>query len=692
MDDVDCNIKRVCGYAEMSDPRLFDKFLPEEPFPLPTKSNRIIYKTKAGTTQTIILKNKNKHLHIIFTACLYGFQSDWFSTISDRSKPSYFDVVRNYFDWANESDNKNIDNKRYETLKLFESYCLNERGLKRSTLGFINKVIREGMGSSKLSDNHYNYLQTLLPLSKPAKFPDSNPVTLSNWFSLPWLRSIIGEKAYLQIDSPRLLFNSFRVTVATTLLYLLEQRQHWLKGSFINFDTSTSNWEKDWNRIILERKGSFNKEGEPKDELSHLLWLDLVRPSGSDILKERAKKIGIHNLPRQLYDQKEKKTIAHWQKPAFFHPDNQTRYSQIEEVLCAWLVACESVQPTDIPKLKTTNYTIERNRSGRLIAMEGKYYKGRSGQIKQPAILMGSDPWTQAMDRYMAGLCGPDLFSRNIAHPLNFTGLINNNFISFLLKVWDMPSFQQKLKSDLYRTGATSLFLDAMLALRNGYESPMQYRKRTGKTIAEYRKSSTRALPGLMFSLTHIKNTAVHAGTDAYRSADLINHHSHCSLTEKTSYLTDQNKEWVNQAGRITRLVLHDLQNVVYQPSITAISQSVYDLELRTKISEATHITDIVTQKISGSHILSESESIIVVSDTIDAALYFTHYITQAEALLPKLIAVRPDWVERTLIVQVEWMTRTLTRMKAAATAQKTYKKLSIHLPPLFDHLLETSE
>lgn len=48
----------------------------------------------------------------------------------------------------------------------------------------------------------------------------------------------------------------------------------------------------------------------------------------------------------------------------------------------AWLVACEAVQPTDITKLKTTDYAREFNQSGRLIAMECCYYKGRAGSTR----------------------------------------------------------------------------------------------------------------------------------------------------------------------------------------------------------------------------------------------------------------------------------------------------------------------
>ena len=107
---------------------------------------------------------------------------------------------------------------------------------------------------------------------------------------------------------------------------------------------------------------------------------------------------------------------------------------------------------------------------------------------------------------------------------------------------------------------------------------------------------------------------------------------------------------------------------------------------------QATRTDDVMTYSMRGNPTERESDGAIIVSDTSDTALYFIHYITQAEELLPKLLADRPDWVERTLIVQIEWMTRTLTRMQTTATAQKTYKKLAFHLPPLFDHLLETTE
>jgi hypothetical protein len=692
MNEIDSIFDDEHDYTVNTETSPFDKILPKETLQTSINSTRIPYLTKAGTNSVIVLKGENKYHQVIFRAFVAGFQSEWFTGVSDRSKPSYFDKVRIFFNWINSSDYETTAKTRYNVLKSFEAYEMNDRGLRSSPLYTIKPVLLEGLACSTFKKLDHEYLLTLLSLSKAAKSPEPKSLTLSSWFDLPWLRYVIGEQTYLQLESPRLLFRSFRVTIATTLLYLLQQRERWQQSSIIEFDSSYSNWQYDWNRLVLERLGKFNDQGEPEDEFSQLLLLDLVIPSAKKSLKSRFVVSGTKNLPKKITSHKS----PPWQRPFFFHPHYQIRYSALEELLCAWLAACEAIQPSDIPKLKANNYARECNRSGRLIAMECTYYKGRAGMMKQPAILMAKDSWTQAMDHYMTGLSEPSLFKTRIQLEKHISGFIKNSELNLLFKIWKLPSFQKQLESELKHTDATQIFLRAMLALEDSDESYKQFNNRTGKLTDEYRNLTNRTLPVSLFSLTHIKNTAVHAGADAYREADLVNHHSHSALTEKTSYLTDVNKEWVNQAGRITRLVLHDLQNVVYQPSITAISQAVNDLELRTRIIEATHTNDIKTHSLAGPSIEIESDgdsrSTIIVSDNTDTALYFIHYITQAEALLSKLLAVRPDWVERTLIVQVEWMSLTLTRMRTVSNAKKTYAELAIHLPPLFDHLLETTE
>ncbi|WP_306168958.1 hypothetical protein [Halomonas sp. MMSF_3323] len=691
MDDIDPVVKNIQGYAVENKLVFFEKTIPQQSWRLSQQLKRIHYKTYAGTTKIIELKKQSKYSRIIFNACAFGLQSDWFSRLGDRSKHRYHDNIRRFFDWINESGYKAEGTNRYNVLKDYEAYLMNDKELKHSTLSLINTILREGLACTSLTSEDHDYIRTLTSLSKPSKSTEQQSVTLSRWLDLPWLRAILGEEAYLQLESPRLLFNSFRVTIATSLLWLLEQRGRWEKSCPIDFAPSYKCWYYDWNRLLLKHIGEFNSQDEAEDEFSQLLLIDLIVPNAQSVVKNRLDKYGSQDLPKSITYGKNKNPP--WQRPVFFHPSYQTQYSPVEELLCAWLVACEAVQPSDIPKLKTSNYACERNRFGRLIAMECTYYKGRAGTTKQPAILMGSDPWTKAMDNYMTGLSMPSLFRTKIAEQNKFPALDHtHNAMSLLVKVWKLPSFQRTLNTKLELADATSVFSRAMLALELGNENYTQFYKRTRKSVNEYYNLTPKPLPASCFTLTHIKTTAVHARSDTYRESDLINHHSHTSLTEKISYLTDANKEWVNQAHRITRLVLHDLQNVVFQPSITEISQSVKDLELRTRIIEATHMNEVVTHSLRYSSIEDSNGSKIIVSDTIDTALYFIHYITQAEENLSKLLSVRPDWVERTLIVKLEWMTRTLMRMKTAAAAQKAYIKLSAHLPPLFSHVMETTE
>ena len=255
-----------------------------------------------------------------------------------------------------------------------------------------------------------------------------------------------------------------------------------------------------------------------------------------------------------------------------------------------------------------------------------------------------------------------------------------------------MPRVQRLIDAALRRAGASSIFLDAALALTQGSEPVGIFAKTSENNIGAYRESVARPLPQNIFSLTHVKTTAVHAGSDRYRDGDLINHHSHTSATEKHAYLTDANKDFVNRAGRVTRLVLNDLQNVVYQPSVSAMAAAVNDLELNTRVVEATGSEDARVHSIDQSIKRIQNDDVILVPDTVEQALLFIHTIAEAETRLPQMLAVRPDWVERTLLIRVEWMTRNLARMRSAAEAQKQYADLKPHLPNLFDYLLETVE
>jgi hypothetical protein len=691
MSDFNFYIESISDYATKDQQSGFNKILPEEKVILPTTLRRVVYKTRAGTTQLITLKRKNEYHEIIFRTILSSIQSDWFETITDSTKSTYLDSIRKLFNWINETGYKTDSGKRYSILKDFEVYEMNELGMKHGGIKQVTLMLNRGLDSSTFSMGDLGYISTLLSLTKQARRAEPEPITLSNWFDIPWISEVIGEKQYLQLESPRLLINSFRITVATTLFWLLEQRKKWKKNPTKSFDCSYSQWYSDWNRMILIDIGRFSSVGEPEDELSQLLFMDFVIDGAATQLKEEIKILGGKNLPKRINFNKN--WSYPWKKPILFHPAYQTEYSPIEELLCAWLMASEAIQPTDIEKLKVNNILRHKNNSGRLMALEISYFKGRSGGIRDSKTLMGRDTCARAIDLYLAGLKDSTLFNTNIAAHQKFPKLeTTHNILTLLYKIWKLPEVAKRINSEHKRADSKQIFSNVMFSLECGGENYNQFYKRTKKTTDEYRELVYRNLPVNIFTLTAIKTSAVHSRSDTYRDADLINHNSHTSMSERTSYLTDANKEWLNQSGRITRLVIHDLQNVVYQPSIKAIINSVVELELRTNIIESTKSKDIRIHNLYEIPDDKQDSDEVIIADVEDNALYFIHYINQAEVFLPMLLAVRPDWVERTLIINVEWMTRTLIRMKSSSIAKKKYASLKIHLPNLFSHILETTE
>jgi len=413
------------------------------------------------------------------------------------------------------------------------------------------------------------------------------------------------------------------------------------------------------------------------------MWADLVLEQSKSELEKIISCSGIEALPLH----RDESTL--WLPPKLFSPAYAEAYSRIEERLCAWLIACLAVQPTDIQKLTPSNFASEFNKGGRLTLMQIKYFKGRAGNEKETNLMLGSECWTQAIYKYLKRIAPSErLFkseiNKSFAMPICGQSVSTNSEINLLHRIWTLPEVQKRLHLEFERSQTTPLFLNAMQALAQLDAKEHERDVKINRNVSKY-----------LFKLAHIKTTAVHAGSDKYRESDLINHHSHTSQTEKHSYLTDANKDWVNQCGRITRMVLHDLQNIVYQPSIDLVRKSVLERLLKTRLLETPSVENGNIKSIES---IAWRESDVshdydlIVNDSIDTAIYFFHYIKQAELAFEKLNRSRPDFVERTLLIQIEWMTQVLGQMKSAKEAQSKYVQICKYLPPLFNHLVDSIE
>ena len=583
-----------------------------------------------------------------------------------------------------------ISQRKYEILKGHEEHELNSLGIKNSKLGALNQLINEGAGSGGFSLSQINYLFTLTKLSSPAKSPQASPITLSRWFNLPWLREEIGEKLYLQIESPKILMLSFRTTIATTLNWLLDQREGW---TIITPSEHSKNqtWYYCWNPAFFNEYIKKRTAPSSIKDINALVITDLIRPKHEELA------IKSINQGRQIKGNKDPEN-GHipWQRPLIISPKHYEGYSQIEERLFAWLAACEAIQPNDIPKLKANSYAREFDKNGKLSLMECTYYKGRSGKKQRTSIMTGSDPWAIAQSRYIDGIKDGRLTTSNVNKSEKFpylSGQYNHrNIISFLIRLWSIESIREKIDKDLAKINASPVFIESMLALKKSGTNYTSFTKRTGLSSKEYFLQAEKPTPVSTFTLTHLKTSSVHAASDKYRDGDLVNNHSHSSLTEKTSYLTDENKEWVNQSSRITRLVLNDLQRSAYNPSISNLIESVNNLNSLTEINSNTTSKSIDEQRLTNSIERTQRYSKLIISDSVDTAIYLIHYINEAERNYKEIVSRRPKWAEDILLVNIEWMTQTLCRMKSSSEAQKQYSEYKEALPPLLDYILETIE
>lgn len=663
---------RPIDYASTYRDNSFDKIVSEKNL-VGYKSPEFIHKNYIG------LISANADHKTICSAIAKARHSSWFCGLATVTQKSYDKQIKYFVQWLNLPESDLSMANRYEYLDSYVAYTVHEKGKKNSGITHIKACIKHGLEDGELDDREVYYLRHLLKLSKRSVRPKTEPYTLTDWLSVEWLRDEIGEQKFLLLESPARVFVSFRITIGVTLLYLLEGRNQW-EAIFPEAPTrcTANKWWPKWNAQILR---AVRLTKHPKSStLSHLLAIDFT---------SQTKRFDIEGL-----ESISASSFQYWQKPVVFGAQFHDRYSDLEQLLASWLAACEAIQPNDVYKLRKCDYAMEYNERGRLLLLQSNYYKGRSGQYKSPKVLMASDCWTKAFYQYMERFDSFEtLIERNGRSQVSFPSLgmnaKTNTEVNFLLRLWQLPSVQKRLAEEFNRAGASSIFVDAMLGLENGDSSIASKRCSVGDYKSNYRKP----LPALLFTLTHIKTTAIQANSDAYRDSDLINHHSHSSSVERISYLTDENKEWVNQCGRITRLVLHDLQNSVYKPSLERFQKKARELDLKTKVVQVTDSNDaVIRQSLNYSLQFFSEDEFLVVSDDIGTALYFIHYLDQAESNFNRLLCVTPKFVEQTLIIQIEWMTRTLQKMSCASEAHRLYPSYKSHLPSMFGHLFETTE
>ncbi len=577
----------------------FDRVLTPQPTSLRLLPTRLELKGKE-----IPLNNKSEYAIHLYKVIVSALQSEWFQSLVDITQLGYKNSLLKFIPWLN-THNINHEN-RYTILKDFEAYRVNEKRVKPQSTGLrdLLSILSNGVHSNHIKNETLQFIHTLLTNTTFSIADEHEAQTLSSYFaSMPWLREVLGENDYLKLESPKRLMRSFSIVVATTLLFILqakkEARKQLERLDVENLTLKGFKEKRDRNlhycRNLLIKLGGLNEDGQPNDALTELIILDCVP-------KDRREKLLVQwykSIENSKFSFREpSQRLLFFTSPLIFAPESWACPSAVEQYLCAWLCAWQTVQPTDISKLKLQDFVITKNEHGRPVALQCLYYKGRSQRMQEPPMLDANQIEAQALLAYLEQLPPEkNLFTSNIHNSPNI-GFGSTSITERFARLFRSPIIQSQINEALNKQQSSPLFLRAFIAISDPKESNNSRWYKTQKkrglitTIDAYRETIARPLPQLLFGLRAIKNSAVHARTDLYRDGDLVNQNSHSSQTERAHYTNDANKDWVNQKGRITRLVLHDIERFVYRPNLTAAHQEAHDLVLRTKVIQVAGNSD----------------------------------------------------------------------------------------------------
>lgn len=691
------------------DNRDFDNALLNKPVPLHQSSQRL--KLRGEYYE---LNNNSVEAKYIYKTITMGLQSDWFSGQADTSKKSYENILKAFLPWL--SKIKIETQNRFFILKEYESYRVNEVNVKPQSSGVGGIINILNKGKNYIDDESIKYINNLLRNTKISKSAERQQDTLTGYFgTMPWLREVIGERDYLKLESPKLLMKSFSIVIATLLLFIIEQRKIAKKklvdpSKLINRNvTQERSRNRSYCRDLILEIGDFDDDCKPLNALTELILLDFVSEDKRVELIERLK----NSNDNKKFAMKVSDGTGRYLfiDPCIFHYEKWDVHSEIEQYLCAWLCAWQAIQPTDIGKLKRNNFVINKSEHGKAISIQCVYYKSRSQRINEPPILSATQIEGKALIAYLEELAenNSKLFLRDVLvmPNLNFSHYTIPGRIS---RLFQSETIRKEIDNNLQYAKGSAIFINGYVAIAMHHEESYdtwwarQRKIKQPTSVEVYRELVKRPLPMMHFGLAALKNSSIHARTDKYRDGDLVNLNSHASLTEKLSYLTDSNKEWVNQNGRITRLVLRDIEDYVFKPNLVDVKEIAYEAILRTHVinalSEGISDKNSIVINLNGRidrnkttvELPNNDFSDILVLDSKETVVTLLHYINEAERQYANLINNAIDFFEKTVLPNVEWMEHLLRNGKLSPQmikeGEKEYNEIRDCLPILFENEL----
>lgn len=712
---------------------------------LPYKTNAtliVVPKVKKFPSFSLILKDESCHYKQLIFSALNAAHYRYFMTGEfTENRKERFIFARHLWDFL--KHHTISKSNRALLFREFESWRVKEIGVKTQSTGlkWLNLLLQDALGldefASTLSQPDIDYLYSLSE-TRPAPSDEIDAINLNDWFTKQtWLRRDdlgVGHELYTRLSSPQMLMKSFRVTVENTLLHIqdckdalidLFRRAQVMPCAFPDtspfkknselrreHQTNTLRAKESIFSIISDALLKLNERSAALDSSIELLVFSHCTPrfradtlerlhtnrSVKNSINEKKCSVVRYNslLNSGLFDcnfLRELATVAQ---------DSQSLHGRIpvchaEQLMFSWLMAYQTVQASDISKLTLSNFKFVRRVNGHITHIECDYWKGRANTIHLVNTLPTKDSLGRAVLRYIKDVTC--LIDRHIplTVPFKSQNLGTGNLIGRLMLFCGETSFYDRLLSKHQEQRVTLLFLNSMLALiRNGVNPKTQKAKRE--------KCETLTAK-VFFGLSQIKTSAVYSKSVTFDPTTLLNTHSHTDRTERKSYLTRENEDWLNRCGRITRAVMNDIATNVFRVSkankALLESEFIQAFEVIRQRSEETLLRmKLVTEKATGrvdelgfitTVPLNTQDALpdaLFLEDSPETVLKLMHYLAELERKHKALLISAPEFLFNTVLPTSEWIECLFDDKRFSEDSLKKglaeYRRFEHILPPHF--------
>ncbi|MCG9695065.1 hypothetical protein L1D55_25740 [Vibrio sp. Isolate22] len=680
--------------------------------------------------------NKVLLYQLIVAAYNYCF-TDAFAAVSAKeifNKSAYL-----FVDWLNCHE---ITNK-YTILKEYERHrfdVLDNHG-GYSVLNTVKTLFTYALDDSaelhaSLSASQLAYLQELR-YTKLSPNTKKAQLSLASYFGrLDWLRRNdvgIGNELYTTLASAKLTVNSLIVTVSTlmleSVLYKKELKlffeENGFDKSFFSCNIGNIRHEKANNigNTLYQLLSSFHQTGGQNNTLKNALDLVLLSNSASKssylIMKEalesqsKCNSIFLTKNNNQLSNFFCCKNVTTRLGGNLFSIeflerlvcDEQKRpVISIEKLLFSWLMASLTVQPSDINKLNHDSFRMIRVGS-RVAHIECEYLKSRAKVFHTTRSLSTRKLEGKALLSYLSQCAGTPLLDKM---PTVVISSEIHSLTGTLLALLENDDILLSLKEAHARHGNMPLIFPSAVTklLKFGIHSSNVVSHPQKVDIVERNrlvKESKTPCQKDLFGLQAIKNSAVHAFSDPYTLHYLINRNSHSNQTEKLHYLNEDNEEYLNACGRITREVMFDLINNVFDlgfedlrgddrenaiahfnSEFMSVSETIA-YKSGEMLSRLMVVTEQSTGEINEVGILALAdgsdqegfESIYVLDSSVTAWKMY-NYLHEFKKNYKKLLSRNPDYLYKTAMPTVEWIEVALGKLskRSQTEGEKLFKDM----------------